>query len=245
MKEILDNIGVILGSGIFGSLITLLFTRYDKDKSIIIKNITQERQKWRKKIRKLAFKINKNSLNGNWDKVTEARSQIQTLINPYDKNDINIIDNLVSLEVNKDFSTLQEINDGISRLLKHDWERVKKETTFFITAKGLMLASFVVAFIGSLLWRSSFFVRDMTLLNVTFLMAFILSTPILYQLVLSGLLWFLSLTKIGAKSAPLIYWLKDKPYRHPMKNKKNQYEVTVDSGNNKETKYNVAVKKLS
>ncbi|MGL4706793.1 hypothetical protein [Aeromonas veronii] len=220
MKEFLDNVGIILGSGIFGSLITLLFTRYDKDKSIIIQNITQERQKWRDKIRELVIEINKNSLNENWDKVTEARAQLQVLINPYDENDKDIIHRLICLEYYKKTSTLLKINDSISRLLKHDWERVKKETTFFITAKGLMLAAVTLWLIGLILTQTGYEVSEMTFVEMLFFLAFFLSIPVLYQLILSGVLWLLSLTKFGAKYAYLIYWLMDKPYRYPMKFRK-------------------------
>lgn len=219
MKEILDNAGVILGSGIFGSIITLLFTRYDKDKSIIIQNVTQERQKWREKIRELVVEINENSLDGNWKKVAEARAELQVLINPYDNNDKYIINRLVKLEESKDVSELLEINDSISRLLKHDWERIKKETTFFITAKGLMLAAAVVSLLGFILPPNSYEVSNMTPEIMFFLVAFLLSIPVLYQVALNGVLWFLSLTKFGSISAPIIYWLKDKPYRLPMKDK--------------------------
>ncbi|MEN3758350.1 hypothetical protein ABDZ57_16165 [Aeromonas veronii] len=220
MKEFLDDVGIILGSGIFGSLITLLFTRYDKDKSIIIQNITQERQKWRDKIRELVIEINKNSLNENWDKVTEARAQLQVLINPYDENDKDIIHRLICLEYYNKTSTLLKINDSISRLLKHDWERVKKETTFFITAKGLMLAAVTLWLIGLILTQTGYEVSEMTFVEMLFFLAFFLSIPVLYQLILSGVLWLLSLTKFGAKYAYLIYWLMDKPYRYPMKFRK-------------------------
>ncbi|MFH7525494.1 hypothetical protein AB2J21_09015 [Aeromonas sp. A3] len=172
MKEILDNTGIILGSGIFGSLITLLFTRYDKDKSIIIQNVTQERQKWREKIRELVIEINKNSIDGNWQKVTEARAQLQVLINPYDENDKDVIYRLISLEANQEISALREINDSISRLLKHDWERVKKETTFFITAKGLMLAAVTLGLIGFILTLTGYDVSEMTLVEMLFFVAF-------------------------------------------------------------------------
>lgn len=245
MKEILDNAGIILGSGIFGSLITLLFTRYDKDKSIIIRNITQERQKWREKIRELVVEINENSLNGNWQKVTEARAQFQVLINPYDKNDQDIVDRLVSLEVNKETSTLREINDSISRLLKHDWERVKRETNFFITAKGLMLASITIALIGFLFKLIGYDVSYMTPLDMLFFVAFLFSIPILYQLTLSTVLLLFNLTKVGAKSAPIIYWLMDKPYRRPMKHEEIGYEVTIKDSDNNSASYKIAVKKVS
>lgn len=242
MKEILDNAGIILGSGIFGSLITLLFTRYDNDKSIIIQNVTQERQKWRKKIRALVVAINKNSLNGNWQKVAEARAQLQVLINPYDANDKDIINRLVSLEFCKDTSTLQEFNDSISRLLKHDWERVKKETNFFITAKGLSLAAITLALIGYLLSLTSFDVNDITAVNILFFVAFLFSIPVLYQLILGIFLWLLNLTKIGAKFSPVIYWLKDKPYRYPMKNKINFYGVIVNNDDKKTASYKIFIK---
>ncbi|OOE81421.1 hypothetical protein BZG72_11180 [Salinivibrio sp. PR6] len=245
MKEILDNAGIILGSGIFGSLITLLFTRYDKDKSIIIQNITQERQRWREKIRDLVVDINESSIGNNWQKVTEARAQLQVLVNPYDENDKGIIDRIVTLEVNKDTSALLEINDSISRLLKHDWERVKKETTFFITAKGLMLAAITVAILGFVFTLTGYNVDGMTPLEVLFFVAFLFSIPNLYQLTLRVLLWLLNLTKVGAKSAPMIYWLMDKPYRCPMKDESIKYEVTVKDDQDHALSYMVTVKKVS
>ncbi|ELA8137806.1 hypothetical protein ACEWBT_23810 [Vibrio parahaemolyticus] len=245
MKEILDNAGIILGSGIFGSLITLLFTRYDKDKSIIIQNVTQERQKWREKIRDLVVEINENSIENNWQKVTEARAQLQVLINPYDENDKDIIDRIVTLEVNKDTSALLEINDSISRLLKHDWERVKKETTFFITAKGLMLAAITVAILGFVFTLTGYDFDGMTSLEMLFFVAFLFSIPNLYQLTLRVLLWLLNLTKVSAKSTPIIYWLMDKPYRCPMKDQSIKYEVTVKDGQDHALSHMVTVKKVS
>lgn len=103
---------------------TAKITNYSKD-------VTGERKEWRDQIRKLAVEAAR-LMQGNETKSQRFRdivSEFQIRLNPDDGNDQDI---LVSLRasMNGPESILQaKFLAQVSRLLKHDWERAKSESS--------------------------------------------------------------------------------------------------------------------
>jgi len=122
---------LVLGSGVLSALLTSFFGKLQNDKNIKIENITKERRDWRDKIRNLTKEVNEKFYDNKFEKIKPLISDFETRLNPIDKNneDQKIIDILYlisKLESQKE-EKINEFNKRIALLLKHDWERVKKE----------------------------------------------------------------------------------------------------------------------
>ncbi len=110
--------------GVFATFITF----WSAERKIAIENITQERAKWRNKIRELASCVNKAMFEGDAHKLSVLKNQFRLLLNPCDEND-QIIINLISLEgVDEKEKQADKFSVCVSYLLKHDWERAKLES---------------------------------------------------------------------------------------------------------------------
>ena len=134
-KDILPIITGVIG-GLFGAQVA--------NRKIEIENITQERAKWREKIRENAEKTSKAILNRDGAKLLILRSRFRLMLNPDDKKNRKIIQcfgkalaELEELKVNSGtnvsnstskFIELEvEFTKHVAALLKHDWERAKNE----------------------------------------------------------------------------------------------------------------------
>ena len=109
-----------------GGLVSLLTT----ERRIAMENVTQERAKWREEIRKNA-EIASAAIRAN-DKAKqhEMRSKFAILLNPHDSEDAGILGTFDAAQPDPQAQTL-EFTDRVSLLLKHDWERAKRETSLF------------------------------------------------------------------------------------------------------------------
>ena len=128
--EWLKIISLILGSGVVSSFVTSFINKIQNDKNIKIENITKERKAWRDKIRDLTKEINIKFYKNEFLEIKFLISDFETRLNPTDEEDKQIIELLYSItRLNKDNdeSKIKEFNKRIALLLKHDWERVKKE----------------------------------------------------------------------------------------------------------------------
>lgn len=137
-------------SPVVAGVVTGLFAARVSNRKIEIENITQERAKWREKIRENAEEGSKAILNGYQYDLSIVRSKFQVLLNPIDPLDQKIIKCLE--EINEDV-TKQEKKFAmyVSALLKHDWERAKDEAKpwyvkgnyFFVLLIRVLVAVFV------------------------------------------------------------------------------------------------------
>ncbi|HIF9116007.1 TPA: hypothetical protein ACX6O9_000584 [Photobacterium damselae] len=215
-----ENLGVILGSGLFGSLVTVIFNRYDSDKKIIIENITKERQKWRESIRNLVLEVNEYCNNNDFKKINSIQAQFQVLINPYDNNDKKIIELLGELQKGDNTREVLPIfNDSISKLLKHDWDRVKKEAGFFVSSKRLALATLILwlyLYISEHYFNINISKINEYPLHILIFMFFVmLSLPSVYRI------FIITVKKLVPFdiSNKISCWLLDEPYRQSIKSK--------------------------
>lgn len=122
--------------GFLGVLLGVVFQKVSTDKEKYVENITKERKEWRQTIRELTEKLNEKNADYNLLKV-----KFQIRLNPLESSenqDWEIVELFNKLENEKSRciqkQLVEELNQRIALLLKHDWERVKLEanrTSFF------------------------------------------------------------------------------------------------------------------
>lgn len=122
-------ISVILGSAVVSALIGVFFASRNDERKISIENITQERMRWREKVRALTLSISDAIESKDDVKLLALRNELAIRLNPGDPADNKILAHLDEVDkkdtkqVNKDFVA------SIALLLKHDWERSKLEAS--------------------------------------------------------------------------------------------------------------------
>lgn len=143
-KEIVT---LVLGTGLVSAFITALFSKFQSDKNHKIENITKERKEWRDCIRRIVLDVVEACQNEDADKLHGLEAELRVRLNPNDKSDKKILVVISGLrtggnENNSAEDKLTEFCDRISYLLKHDWERVKKETATSISILNILYALF-------------------------------------------------------------------------------------------------------
>ncbi|MBO4698675.1 hypothetical protein J5690_03575 [bacterium] len=132
-------------TGVASALVTAWFTKSSADKKNSLQYITDERRKWRDEIRgktvetvallrklettKSNFSCLKNFDNPNYVELQKHIAFFGIRLNPIDNEDNAILGILKSFLPNgkQIDNPIEEFQDGIARLLKHDWERSKNE----------------------------------------------------------------------------------------------------------------------
>lgn len=134
---------IILSSSVIASLITSYITKRINDKNKSLKYITEERKKWRKFIRK---QISKLIVEKEEKKLKELIAQLRLNLNPNDKEDKKIISTAKKLLIEKENrkKVEEKLLELSSHLLKHDWERAKKEARFNFKPFFILILSFLV-----------------------------------------------------------------------------------------------------
>lgn len=124
----MEVIPLILGSSFLAGVVGSWMTAQIANRKIEIENITQERAKWREKIRENAIEVSKSILEGNEEELSRLRSKFMLLLNPLDKEDNGIIASIQIANEGQDPKSIEkEFTQRVSLLLKHDWERAKFE----------------------------------------------------------------------------------------------------------------------
>ena len=114
------------------SIITSSFTFKTGERKIEIENITDQRKQWRDKIRELSLQIKSASESSDSNKLENLYVELKLLLNPTDESDQDILKTLWSLISSEETESNKKevyfkLVDQMSLLLKHDWERAKKE----------------------------------------------------------------------------------------------------------------------
>ena len=127
-----------LTSAVVAALVAGLVTLRSSERKIQIENITQERAKWREKIRANALLVHQSVASNEKAKLAELRLVFALLLNPHDSEDkaiLQCIEDLKSAEAPE--PKMPEFSGRVAFLLKHDWERAKHEAKpwFFFLAK--------------------------------------------------------------------------------------------------------------
>ncbi|WP_105055939.1 hypothetical protein [Aliivibrio sifiae] len=127
------DISTILGSAVVAGIVAGIVTLRISERKISIENVTQQRQEWREKIRKLALNICSAYSSNETHKVKNYYVELQLLLNPDDNNDIEILDTVWKMHKGSEDHHLDiELSEKLALLLKHDWERAKSEAQLSI-----------------------------------------------------------------------------------------------------------------
>jgi len=128
MELFLLSFATFLSSSVVGGLIAGFVTLRRGERKIQIENVTQERAKWRNKIRAKALEVHHAANSGNSDDLAELVLNFALNLNPLDEEDRAILMVIKSFSIQENQKEkLDEFSDRVSLLLKHDWDRAKHE----------------------------------------------------------------------------------------------------------------------
>ncbi|MBO7126988.1 hypothetical protein J6W78_05540 [bacterium] len=139
-----------------GVAATAWFAKSSNDKKNSLTYITDERRKWRTEIRlrtekivEIVEKLEKDSADSeNLIELKKSRAFFEIRLNPIDKEDQAILQTLKDI-ADGQYDKLEEFQDRIARLLKHDWERSKTEVNnkgkIFFIIMSLVFTAIVCA----------------------------------------------------------------------------------------------------
>ncbi len=130
--DISIDLPTFLSSGVVAGLVAALVALRTNERNIVIENITKQRQAWREKVRNLALRINSSYQNNEVTALQNCYIELQLILNPNDDKDISILDTLWEMTNEESKSNLNiELSEKLALLLKHDWERAKREAKPF------------------------------------------------------------------------------------------------------------------
>ncbi|MGG1659434.1 hypothetical protein [Brevibacillus sp. NRS-1366] len=121
----------VLGSAVLGGFVTAIYSKINNDKNLSLKYVTEERQKWRYKIKEQAAFIYANPLENEEDirEFNLVSAEFRLNLNPLPSDPDHIIIHYVNLirKYPKDEEWRNKFIVHVAYMLKHDWERSKKE----------------------------------------------------------------------------------------------------------------------
>ncbi|HHQ4712151.1 TPA: hypothetical protein ACSP78_003119 [Aeromonas veronii] len=131
------SLSIILGSGVVAGLVAGLVTLRASERKIAMEHITKQREIWRDKIRTKSLNVTTSIENKSLSRLSELHTEFFHLLNPLDQMDTEILNLLKEFKENKlDEQKHIEFIQRISLLLKHDWQRAKREAKpWFFFAK--------------------------------------------------------------------------------------------------------------
>lgn len=126
------DLTVFLSSSVVGGLIAGLVALRSNERNIQIENVTQERAKWREKIRMKSVEVYEAVTSSNSNKISQLHLEFSLNLNPFDQEDKDILSVVKELQnCEKQGVKLTEFSDRVALLLKHDWDRAKHEAKPF------------------------------------------------------------------------------------------------------------------
>lgn len=114
---------------LFSAIIAVIVAYATAKAASYSKDVVEERQKWRERIRELAIEA-VQMIHAKETRSKEYQtllSEFHLRLNPDDINDKEIIETLEKSIQKPDEILAKKILAQVSRLLKHDWERAKTE----------------------------------------------------------------------------------------------------------------------
>jgi len=124
----LESLTVLLSSSVIAALVAALVSLRTNERKIHIENVTQERAKWRNAMRSRADSLIKSTRAGDFQTVGFHCSQLALNVNPFDGEDIALIQAAERLGTAEDKDAqVKEFTERMALLLKHDWDRAKRE----------------------------------------------------------------------------------------------------------------------
>jgi hypothetical protein len=116
-------------AAVIAALVSALVSVLTSERRIAMENVTQERTKWREKIRELSAAYQTLILvdEGHDGKLRELKATFSLRVNPHDADD----QRLLQLLSENNTEMADEFIQRVSLLLKHDWERAKHEASLW------------------------------------------------------------------------------------------------------------------
>ncbi|MHA4868178.1 hypothetical protein ACXZ1M_10770 [Duganella sp. PWIR1] len=122
------DISTVLSSTVMAGLVAAAVSLHSSERKIHMENITHERAIWRGEMRKLADALTKAARDANANEVELHCIQLMLNLNPFDTEDMSIVAVAKGLVDSTDLdAALNELTERMALLLKHDWERAKRE----------------------------------------------------------------------------------------------------------------------
>ncbi len=124
----MESLAVFLSSTVVAALVAALVSLRTNERKIHIENVTQERAKWRNAMRDLSNSIIKATRTRDFQAVGLCCAQLSLNVSPFDAEDRALIQaaELLATAEDKD-AQVNEFTERMALLLKHDWERAKRE----------------------------------------------------------------------------------------------------------------------
>ena len=124
----MESLTVFLSSTVVAALVAALVSLRTNERRIHIENVTQERAKWRNAMRDLSNSLIKATRTGDFQAVGLCSAQLSLNVSPFDAEDRALIEatELLATVEDKD-AQVNEFTERMALLLKHDWERAKRE----------------------------------------------------------------------------------------------------------------------
>jgi len=182
--------------GAIGGFITAFFAFKKDDKSNQLKHITEERKQWRVKIRELVVKfLDEDSINPtNAKLLLSIRTEIAINLNPEDDEDNHILDLMDDYIKEKSNDKRIKLSEAFAILLKHDWERVKKEAKSekIITPLKVILFGFILCIIipliieiNKLFLTQCPFIKGESFDPICYLLSHIICAILIYMIIIA------------------------------------------------------------
>lgn len=122
---------ITIGANMVAVSITAFVTWRIAAKRIFIENVTRERKRWREKVRERVLLVHDAMIKRNREDLDRYRNAFRVLLNPQDCEDRGIIRSIKLPQDGGELEQAEEFSERIALLLKHDWERAKREAKHF------------------------------------------------------------------------------------------------------------------
>ena len=123
----MEYLKIILTSSVVAGLVAAFVAIWTTQVKISIENITQERAKWRNKVREKALEVHNAIVKKEEEKIRQLKVEFSVILNPSDVEDNLIIESIKIPATGDELKQSDEFSKRIAMLLKHDWERAKLE----------------------------------------------------------------------------------------------------------------------
>lgn len=122
------DFAAFISSSVVAGLIGALVAVRNSERKIQVENVTAERAKWRTVMRTLAADLTVAAQINDQQKVALLCGQLELNLNPFDREDQALVVTAKRLsDSDKVTDHLKEFGVRMALLLKHDWDRAKRE----------------------------------------------------------------------------------------------------------------------
>jgi hypothetical protein len=120
----------VISSAVVAAIVSGIVALLTSERRLAADNVIQERKNWREHVRKIAADVYQAITSGECEpnKFLELRAKLALRLNPHDPDDQEIL----ALIAPGDAARADEFNQRVALLLKHDWERAKRDANLLL-----------------------------------------------------------------------------------------------------------------